>query len=167
MTGFADRFSDTQQAALQALGYRLLEQGTLAAPQADVSGPAADAAMEHPADAHQGRQRQDRQAHPGQWAPVGKVSADRSASANRRLPSVILVEDITGDNALLQGILAALEPFAMAHPGRVSRTAGSLRIELGGSGDAWRVGIDELRASPRHKAALWRGLRRLRTEPAR
>ena len=163
MSGFAARFSDTQQAALQALGYRVLEQ---AAPVAPLAGAAADAAQAAGADPDEGAQR-ERHGHPGQWAQVGKGMADRNASANRRLPSVILVEGIAGDSALLQGILAALEPFAMAHPGRVSRTAGSLRIELGGSGDAWRVGIDELRASPRHKAALWRGLRRLRAEPAR
>lgn len=163
MSGFAARFSDTQQAALQALGYRVLEQ---AAPTARLADAAADAAQAAGADPDEGGQR-ERHGHPGQWARVGKGMADRSASANRRLPSVILVEGIAGDSALLQGILAALEPFAMAHPGRVSRTAGSLRIELGGSGDAWRVGIDELRASPRHKAALWRGLRRLRAEPAR
>lgn len=166
MTGFADRFSDTQRAALQALGYRLFEHGTSAAPHADMPGNAVDAAPVEPG-VLEGRQRQDRQTHPGQWAPVGQGTADRTAGANRRLPSVILVEDIDGDSVLLQGILAALEPLAQDNPGRVSRTATSLRIELGGSGDAWRVGIDELRASPRHKAALWRGLRRLRAEPSR
>lgn len=166
MSGFAARFSDTQQAALQALGYRVLEQATPAARQAGVAAGVVQAAAVVP-DAGEGGQPPERHGHPGQWAPVDTGMAGRSASANRRLPSVILVEDIAGDSALLQGILAALEPFALAHPGRVSRTAGSLRIDLGGSGDAWRVGIDELRASPRHKAALWRGLRRLRAEPAR
>lgn len=166
MSGFAARLSDTQQAALQALGYRVLERATPAARRADVAGSAAQAAAASLGD-REGAQRPERHGHPGQWAPVEEGRADRSASANRRLPSVILVEDIAGDSTLLQAILAAVEPFASAHPGRVSRTAGSLRIELGGSGDAWRVDIDELRASPRHKAALWRGLRRLRAEPAR
>jgi len=173
MSGFAARLSTSQRAALQALGYRVLERVEPGA--AWCSDERRVDAQAHSARAGGGRSSGapgDAVAYPD--AEPQRV-ADRSGPAPARsrqgaapagaLPSRVVIDGIGADAPLLRGILAVIHARVGGDDGRVLRTSDALRVDTGGPGPQWRVHADELRASPRRKAALWRALRQLGREP--
>jgi len=143
MTGFADRFTPGQRAALAALGYTLLERVAVH------GGP-------EPSDHRAPGAGDDRPAANG--AGTGPAPAPRTdpGAPRQPLPAEVLVEDMDG-SALARGLLAAAR--AAAGDARVLQGEGRLRIAVGGGGEPWRLTLAQLRRSPKQKAALWRVLR--------
>ena len=173
MSGFGARFSSSQRAALQALGFGVLERAAPGAPwtdlgeqepeAADTRGDRARGSAAAPTQAmHAPPPTRRTTARPQAAAPV---RAGRSAPASGALPSRVVIDGLGEDAPLLRGILAVVHARLGTGDSRVLRTSSALRIDTGGPGPQWRVGADELRASPRRKAALWRALRQLERTP--
>lgn len=172
MSGFADRLSTSQHAALRALGYRVLER---VEPGAAWGADEQQGTQAHSARAAGGSTgtRDDGAAHPGAVSQR-MTNRSRPASAARprhgaapvgALPARVVIDGIGADAPLLRAIMAVLDARVGSDDSRVLRTSDALRVDTGGPGAQWRVHADELRASPRRKAALWRALRQLGREP--
>ena len=146
MSRFADRYSGTQLRMLDALGYRLLERAGGGAAANDAGLPAAVQTEDDCVTAGQRNTAvEDRQAGP---------------RAGTRLPQRIVIEQADAGAPLLAAIRAAA---ALAGDrGQLDANGDVLRIEVGGRAPEWRVALDALRGSARHKAALWRALRGMR-----
>jgi hypothetical protein len=156
MTGFADRFSHTQRAALAALGYTVLEQRTSGDP-CDRVGAAVG--REQPTRAGE----LARGAGGSEAPPIGDGRSRPTAAPTRgrgALPGHIEVQGLDG-SPLACAILAAATAPAGEGDARVQQLGERLDIALGGEGGTWQLTLEQLRRSPKHKAALWRALRSL------